>query len=109
MRKSKKYKEYESELLTAHRKYVELRECGNADHLTDENGDFISSSPHGDGKMSIGYLEDACQWLFYRDDLDDVDKLSRILVIENIIVKLLNGINYIPHWSAKLDVTKPDE
>lgn len=109
MRKSKKYREYESELIESHRRYVYLRECGNADHLNDKNGNFISSSPRGEGTVSIGYLEDACQWLFYRKDLDDEDRLRRILIIEGIIVKLLNGINYIPYWSPKVNVTKEEK
>lgn len=87
-----------------------LRECGNADHLEDENGNFKSEYPHENGKFSIGYIEDACQWIFYRNDLTNEEKLERILNLENIIHELLNKsfdmkITYEPTWSTKLKIS----
>lgn len=79
------------------------RNCGNADHLTGEKGEFKSEFPHGDGVISIGYLEDACQWIYYHNDLTDVEKIKRTLSLEKMIQDYLgDGINYIPTWSRKL-------
>ena len=109
MKKSKNYKEYEAELIATYNKAKELRECGNADHLCDENGEFISANPHDDGHVSIGYLEDICQWLFYHNNIEFEEKLDKIQRIERMIEKYLNGIHYIPYWSAKLNVTKDEK
>lgn len=86
--------------------FKKLRECGNADHLEDENGNFKSEYPREKGKISIGYIEDVCQWTYYRKDLTNDEKLETILKLENIIQNMLNRsdmkMNYIPTWSTKL-------
>lgn len=96
-------KEYHSDLLELHKKYTELRNCGNADHLTNDDGSFKPSFPKTPGTISIGYLEEACQWTFYRKDITDEVKLQKLTILENIIQQLLGGINYIPTWSKKLN------
>jgi hypothetical protein len=81
-----------------------LKECGNADHLEDENGNFKSEYPREKGKISIGYIEDVCQWTYYRKDLTNDEKLETILKLENMIQDLLSDMKiiYIPTWSTKL-------
>lgn len=73
--------------------------------LCDEDGNFVSSHPGGPGTgiISIGYLEEVCEWLYYHNDLTPEEKRSRILLMEGQIRKHLNGINYIPTWSTKLN------
>jgi len=84
-------------------KYKEPQDIfDNADHLTDENGNFKSDMPHEEGAYSLAYLEDVCQWLYYHNNLTKEEKLKRILTIEGIIQSLLKNINYIPFWSTKL-------
>lgn len=90
----------EKELLLESERIKNLRECGNADHLEDENGFFKSDMPHGDG-YSIGYLEDLCQWLYYRDDLTEDKRLENILNVESVIQNLLGELRYVPYWSKK--------
>ena len=106
MRKNKAWREMEAN----YKKWIDLRDCGNADHLTDKDGNFISENPRSEGKISIGYLEDSCQWIFYRKDLTDQEKLSRILIIENIlnelIKKSIQNCTYVPYWSTKLKEEK---
>lgn len=55
-------------------------------------------------KFQFGYIEDVCQWTFYRKDLTNDQKIETILKLENMIQNLLNDvkINYIPIWSTKL-------
>ena len=102
-------KKFAMEQIANTKKLIELRECGNADHLTNEKGEFVSQFPHGDGKISIGYLEDLCQWVFYHNDMTRDEKLTKILDVENLIQEVLNRgelsqmkINYKPTWSTKL-------
>jgi len=97
---------YEEELLLAHKLFLELRDCGNADHLKNEDGSFKPTRPKNPGTVTIGYLEEACQWTYYRDDITDEIKLEKLLVLEGIIQKLLGEIKYVPSWSPKL---KQDE
>lgn len=78
--------------------------------LTNSKGEFVSEYPGEIGKgFSIGYLEDLCEWTFYRKDKTDEKKLEQILGLEAIIRKMLTDgslveykVNYIPTWSTKL-------
>jgi len=104
-RMSKKEKAFRDDLQTLYDTMMKRRNCGNADHLTDENGAFKSDMPHKKGEVSIAYLEDVCQWLYYHNNLTREEKLERILKIEAMIQDLLGGpnnIRYIPYWSARL-------
>ena len=78
-----------------------------------KDGSFKPSNPPPEGHMSIQYLEELCEWVYYHDYLNDDEKLEHILSLERYIQKLLNGgdndrppvrggINYIPTWSKKL-------
>lgn len=100
---NRKEKEYRKNLLEEHAKMMELRECGNADHLTDENGDFKSTFDIPPDAICIGKLEEAMQWVFYHKEFDHDDKLRRILKLENLVQQALGGIHYVPYWSKKLN------
>ena len=91
----------QNRLLLEAERIKELRECGNADHLIDEDGYFKSDMPYGDGSYSIGYLEDLCQFLYYNDSLTDSERLEKILGIEGVIQNLLGELRYVPYWSTK--------
>ena len=86
----------------------------NAQRLVGEDGYFKSQYPGGNGKYSIGFLEEMCEFVIYITDLVYDEKLEKVLELENIIQKMLNGenseraINYIPTWSTKLKSTKKD-
>jgi hypothetical protein len=82
---------------------IKFRECGNAEHLTDENGNFKSTFDIPKDTMCIGKLEEAMQWVFYQKEFEDDDKLKRILKLEEVAQHLLGGINYVPYWSKKLN------
>lgn len=79
-----------------------LRACGNADHLSDENGNFITEFPFGDGEISIGALEDLCQFVYYKNNTTNAEKLQQILSLENMIQEHLGELTYIPTWSTEL-------
>jgi len=100
-----KKRNIDSELIETYNKYIKQRDCGNADHLTNEDGTFKSTLIKTPGHVSVGYLEEGCQWLFYRKDLDYIKKLEKILTLESIIEKLLNPIKYVPYWSHKLTLS----
>ena len=78
--------------------------------LTNSKGEFVSEYPGEIGKgFSIGYLEDLCEWVYYRKDRTYEQKLEQTLGIEAIIRKMLTDgsliehkVNYIPTWSKKL-------
>ncbi len=89
-----------------YKQFIKMRDCGNADHLTGENGEFVSTFPRTPGTMSIGHLEEACQWTYYRKDLTYDEKMEKLLVLEGLIQKLLGDINYHPTWSIKLHEEK---
>ena len=110
MSRKKSAKQFSSELLEYHRKYVELQNCGNANHLMDENGNFKPTQEIPKGQMSIGCLEECCQWLYYHPDFNDNEdeRLKRILTIESIIKNLIGemGFGYTPTWSIKYNNEK---
>lgn len=83
----------------------------NNHRLFNKDGSFKPSDkyiPTKDKHYSIGYLEELCEWIYYRDDLSDDEKMIDILNIENILKVALNGmvgmkIVYTPTWSVKLE------
>ena len=80
--------------------------------LVTPDGGFKSEFPGGVGQgYSIGYLEDLCEWIYCHDSLTDKEKMERILPVEKMIEKHLQGfskykINYMPTWSTKLEEKK---
>jgi hypothetical protein len=81
----------------------------NDRRFTGPDGEFISTFKKEPGKITIGYLEELLEWLYYHDNIDNDEKMKNILVIEEMISKLLKdsnmvrgGINYVPTWSVKL-------
>lgn len=74
--------------------------------LFNEDGSFKPSVEKKPNEVTIQYLEEVCEWVYYRDDISDDIKLEQILEVENIIKNVLKRgfgfeINYIPTWSAK--------
>jgi len=76
---------------------------------TDENGEFVPSPEYSlkeDGRYTVGYLEELCEWVYNNDELDDETRLKQILLLESIIKSMVKsivkGCNYIPTWSKKL-------
>ena len=81
----------------------------NDRRFTGTDGEFVSTFKNEPGKTSIGYLEELLEWLYYHDNIDNDEKLEKILGLEEMISKFLKnsdmvrgGINYIPTWSVKL-------
>jgi len=66
-------------------------------------GEFVPSIPRDEGTISIGFLEELCEWIYYHDALTDDEKMERILDMEKIIVRLLAdimpGCGFKPTWS----------
>jgi len=76
--------------------------------LFNDDGSFKPSVEKKPKKVSIQYLDELCEWLYYRDDISDDEKLEQILAIENIIRRLLDNYNgmhigFIPTWSIKFN------
>lgn len=77
-----------------------------------EDGYFKPSVELPKGKISIGYLDELCEFVYYGND-PDTKKMESILGLEHYIKTLLNGedserlfsmkINFIPTWSKKLE------
>lgn len=75
--------------------------------LFNDDGSFKPSKEKPEGFVSISYLEEACEWVCFREDLSNEDKLQRVLNIESVISRILKDygniqINYIPTWSTFL-------
>ena len=84
-----------------------------ADRLNDSEGSFISQYP----KISIGFLEELCEWVCFHNNMTEDQKIEYILGIEEQIRKHLSGetegrkvskfaINYIPTWSKYFEKNK---
>lgn len=79
------------------------------DHFAGQDGDFEPTTQPKKGEMTIQYLEELLEWLYYTDS-DNLEKYEKILGIEELIQKLLNRgkfvpgrLNYNPTWSKKLE------
>jgi hypothetical protein len=74
-----------------------------------EDGYFEPSTKLPEEKISIEYLDELCEFVYYGND-SDTEKMESILGLENYIREILNSekfssmkINFIPTWSKKLD------
>jgi hypothetical protein len=76
------------------------------ERLCDENGNFVSSCPGGPdtGTISIGYLEELCEWVYHFADLPKQELLQQILALEECTRQHLKemGIGFVPTWSKKI-------
>jgi hypothetical protein len=75
--------------------------------FTGPNGEFQSTYQLEPGTVTIGYLEELLEWLFYHNNLTYDEKLEKILNIEGMIIELLNDSfapAYVEYttWSTKL-------
>lgn len=100
---------------------ITKEEIKNAQRLVGDDGYFKSQYPGGvDAHYSIGFLEELCEFVVCVTDLTYDEKLEKVLDLEDIIRKMLNGedskdgramvrgVNYIPTWSPKLKSTKKE-
>jgi len=88
-----------------------------SERLTDLNGNFISQYPKVDGEVSIGFLEELCEWICFHNNMTEKNKIETILNLESIMTKILSddtierpiskfAINYIPTWSKYFEEHK---
>jgi hypothetical protein len=67
----------------------------------------VPSTKIGEGKISISYLEELCEWVYYHDVYTDEEKLKHILSCETMIRDLIDKLvspkcGYKPTWSPKI-------
>jgi hypothetical protein len=86
-----------------------LKTFENSNRFVGPDGEFKPTKERKDGEISIGYLEELCEYLYYHDNITNEEKLEHILNMEKIIRNLLSGdtfmkggIRYRPTWSVKL-------
>ena len=76
--------------------------------FTGPNGEFQSTHQLEPGHITIGYLEEMLEWLFYHNNMPKKEKLENILNIESMIKDLVKSqfdpvnAEYTPTWSKKL-------
>lgn len=76
--------------------------------FTGPNGEFQSTHQLEPGHITIGYLEEMLEWLFYHNNMSKKEKLKNILNVESMIKDLVKSsfdpvnAEYIPTWSKKL-------
>ena len=56
------------------------------------DGEFASTFKKDPGKINIGYLEELLEWLYYHDNIDNDEKLEKILSDYNITERELTNI-----------------
>lgn len=89
-----------------------FNESENTKRFVGPDGEFQPTHQPKEGTITIGYLEELLEWLYYHDDITDSDKMEKILSIESMVQDLLNGgggramvrggITYRPTWSKRL-------
>jgi len=83
------------------------------------NGEFVSTFEKKDGHVSIGYLEELMEWIYFHDNKTDDEKMEQIIAMENLVEELLNGregekpplglkVNYVRTWSERLKKDKDE-
>lgn len=90
--------------------------------LVGPNGEFVSSFPGNPDEsiLSIGYIEELCEWVYHHNNMTSAEKLFFITGLEAVISEKFSGedengkikedsdlpfgfpIKYIPTWSKKL-------
>ena len=76
--------------------------------FTGTNGEFQSTQQLEPGHITIGYLEEMLEWLFYHNNMSKKEKLKNIINVEDMIKDLVKSqfdpvnAEYIPTWSKKL-------
>ena len=76
--------------------------------FTGPNGEFQSTHQLEPGHITIGYLEEMLEWLFYHNNMSKKEKLENILNVESMIKDLVKSqfdpvnAEYTPTWSKKL-------
>lgn len=59
--------------------------------LFKKDGSFKTEYPKTKGSPSACYLMNLTEWIYYREDLTDKEKLKDILILEKIIRKMVNN------------------
>ena len=73
--------------------------------FTGPNGEFQSTHQLEPGHITIGYLEEMLEWLFYHNNMPKKEKLENILNVERMIKDLVKSefnARYTPTWSKKI-------
>jgi hypothetical protein len=81
--------------------------------FTGPDGEFVSTFEKKDGTVSIGFLEELLEWVYFHNNKEDSDKLKEIEGLENMIQKMLDGEGdgkprfgikgtYVRTWSIRL-------
>lgn len=78
----------------------------NTQRFVGPNGEFVPTVQPPEGTMSLQYLEELMEWLYYHDNITEEEKLKQLLNIEKIaadhLKKLVRNCVYKPTWSVKL-------
>ncbi len=72
------------------------------------DGEFQPTQQPPEGQMTIGYLEELMEWLYYHNDISAEEKEKDILSLEDMVEDMLKpmNINYRRTWSKKLKEDK---
>ncbi len=88
--------------------------------LVGPNGEFVSSFPKNGNTVTVGHLEELCEWIYHHNNMTNAEKLERITQVEGMIGMYFSGedengnliheddmpfgmpVKYVPTWSKKL-------
>ena len=69
-----------------------MKKNNKTERFVGPNGEFVTTYTHlKEGETCIGYLEELLEWVYYHDALTKEEKLARILPLEAMIQRMLNG------------------
>lgn len=70
------------------------------------DGGFLPSVEPAPGMISINYLEELCEWIFYHDDMTPEEKLGHIKSMESIVDEIAAPVKVKHQWSVRLEQNK---
>jgi hypothetical protein len=71
-----------------------------------KDGEFVPSEQPPEGTVTLQYLEELMEWVFYHDNYTYEEKLEHLTNLEAMakehVGKIIKNCNYISTWSPKL-------
>ena len=59
--------------------------------LAGPNGEFVSSFPKNGNTVTVGHLEELCEWIYHHNNMTNAEKLERITQVEGMIGMYFSG------------------
>lgn len=71
-----------------------------------KDGEFVPTEQPAEGTVTLAYLEELMEWVYYHDNITYDEKLEQLTNLEKLtekhLRKIAKGCIYRPTWSPKL-------